>query len=101
MPFFAKPIAKAISGKVKKSFIEPNLNAQLAYMEAELGKAPWFAGDKFTAADIQMSFVLEAFAARGGLGKKFPRMSEWLERIHARTAYKRALKRGGEYSLLA
>ncbi len=100
MPFFARPIARAISAKVKQSFIEPNLKAQLAYMEAELGKAPWFAGDKFTAADIQMSFALEAAAARGGLGKHQPHMSDWLERIHARAAYKRALQRGGEYSLL-
>ena len=100
MPFFARPIAKAIAGKVKKSFIEPNLSAQLAYMEAELGKAPWFAGKVFTAADIQMSFVLEAAAARGGLGKGYPLMSDWLTRIHARAAYQKALQRGGEYSLL-
>ncbi|MEO8347232.1 MAG: glutathione S-transferase [Betaproteobacteria bacterium] len=102
MPFFAKTIAKAISGKVKKSFIEPNLAAQRDYMEDELGKASWFAGDKFTGADIQMSFVLEATAARakGGFEKKYPRMADWLARIHARPAYKKALKRGGEYSLL-
>ena len=100
MPFFAKPIAKAIARKVKHDFIEPNLNAQLAYIESELGNAPWFAGDNFTAADIQMSFVLEAAAARGGVGKKHQHISDWLERIHARAAYRRALERGGEYSLL-
>ena len=100
MPFFAKPIARAIAGKVKNSFIEPNLSAQLAYMEAELGKAPWFAGKAFTAADIQMSFVLEAAAVRGGLGANYPKSFSWLERIHARPAYIQALQRGGEYSLL-
>ena len=100
MPFFARPIARAISAKVKESFIGPNLKAQLAYMEAELGNAPWFAGDKFTAADIQMSFVIEAAAARGGLGRHHRNLSDWLGRIHARPAYKRALERGGEYSLL-
>ncbi|MEP7328478.1 MAG: glutathione S-transferase [Betaproteobacteria bacterium] len=100
MPFFAKPVAKAIARKVKKSFIEPNLKAQQDYIEDQLGKAPWFAGKAFTAADIQMSFVLEAAAARGGLGKRQPQMMDWLTRIHARPAYKKALERGGEYSLL-
>src|SRR5207245_1196454 len=65
MPFFVRPIARAIAGRVKTNFIEPNIARQLDYMEAEL--APWFAGAQFTAADIQMSFPVEAAAARGGL----------------------------------
>jgi glutathione S-transferase len=99
MPFFARPIAKAISRNVKSTFIEPNLNRQLDYMEAELGKAPWFAGRSFTAADVMMSFVVEAAAARGGLDATRPRLMDWLARIHARPAYRRALERGGEFSL--
>jgi glutathione S-transferase len=99
MPFFVKPIAKAISRKVKSSFIEPNLQRQLDYMEAELGKAPWFAGKGFTAADVMMSFVVEAAAARGGLDASRPKLMDWLARIHKRPAYKRALERGGEFSL--
>ncbi len=99
MPFFAKPIAKAISRKVKSSFIEPNLERQLDYMEAELGKAPWFAGKALTAADVMMSFVVEAAAAGGGLDASRPRLMDWLARVHKRPAYKRALERGGEFSL--
>jgi len=99
MPFFVKPIAKAISRKVKSSFIEPNLQRQLDYMEAELGKTPWFAGKTFTAADVMMSFVVEAAAARGGLDTSRPKLMDWLARIHKRPAYKRALERGGEFSL--
>jgi glutathione S-transferase len=99
MPFFAKPIAKAISRKVKSSFIEPNLERQLDYMEAELGKAPWFAGKALTAADIMMSFVVEAAAARGGLDVSRPKLMDWLARVHKRPAYKRALERGGEFAL--
>lgn len=99
MPFFAKPIAKAISRKVKSSFIEPNLERQLDYMEAELGKAPWFAGNALTAADIMMSFVVEAAAARGGLDASRPKLMDWLARIHKRPAYKRAIERGGKFSL--
>ena len=58
----------------------------------------WFAGDAFSAADIQMSFPLEAAASRGGLDASRPRLKAFLERIHARPAYRRALERGGEYA---
>lgn len=101
MPFFVKPIAKAISGKVKSAFINPNIKANLEFIEAELGKNKWFAGDEFSAADIQISFVLEAAAARGGLDAKYPKMAAFLKRIHARPAYKAALKRGGTYELIS
>ncbi|KQW59730.1 glutathione S-transferase [Variovorax sp. Root411] len=101
MPFFAKPIAKAIAAKAKSAFINPNIANHLNYMEAELGKSEWFAGDAFTGADIQMSFVVEASQARGGLDAKRPKLMSYLERIHARPAYKRALERGGPYALLS
>ena len=101
MPFFAKPIAKAIAGKAKSSFVMPNISAQLDYMEAELGKSEWFAGDAFSGADIQMSFPIEAAGARGGLDAKHPKLMAWLQRIHDRPAYQRALERGGPYELLS
>ena len=97
MPFFVKPIAKAISGKVKNTFINPQIALHLDYMETELGKSAWFAGEEFSAADIQLSFPLEAAAARGGLNAKRPRLMDFLRRIHARPAYQRAIERGGEY----
>ena len=101
MPFFVKPIARKISATVKQSFIDPELKQQLQYMEAEITKTGWFAGDAFSAADIQMSFPLEAAAARGGLDKHYPKLSDFLARIHARPAYQRAIERGGEYTLLS
>jgi glutathione S-transferase len=97
MPFFVKPIARGIASKVKSSFIMPNINSQLAYMEAELESSKWFAGNEFTAADIQMSFPLEAAAMRGGLDERLPKLTAFLQRIHARPAYQRALERGGPY----
>ena len=98
MPFFAKPIARGIAAKVLEGFVEPNLQAQLAYMEAELAQRPWFAGEDFTAADIQMSFPLEAAAQRSGLTpERTPHLTDWLARIHARPAYQRALAQGGPY----
>jgi glutathione S-transferase len=100
MPFFARPVARAIAHKVKSSYLMPQIRQHLDFMEAELGKSAWFAGDEFTAADIQLSFALEASAARGGLGANYPQLPAFLERIHARPAYRRALERGGKYELI-
>jgi glutathione S-transferase len=58
-----------------------------------------FGGDAFSVADIELSFPLEAFAARGGLDDRHPRLGAFLQRIHSRPAYQRALQRGGEYLL--
>jgi glutathione S-transferase len=100
MPFFAKPIARAISGKAKSSFIGPQIKLHLDYMENELGRYSWFACNDFTAADIQMSFPLEAAAARGGLDGGYPKLNDFLKKVHARPAYQRALEKGGKYDLL-
>lgn len=99
MPFFARPIARAIARKVKDGFIMPNIRNQLDFLEAELGKSTWFAGEEFSAADIQMSFPVEAAIARAGGDR--PNMRAFLERIHARPAYRRALERGGPFDLLS
>ena len=100
MPFFVKPIAKGIADKVLGSFVQPNIDAQLKFLESELSARPWFAGAEFSAADVQMSFPLEAAAARGGAMDGYPKIKDFLARIHARPAYQRALKRGGPYQLL-
>lgn len=99
VPFFVKPVVRGVAGKVQNGFVDPQIALHLDYMEAELGKAPWFGSDTFSAADIQMSFPLEAAAARGGLDAGRPRLWDFLERIHARPAYRRALTKGGEYGL--
>jgi len=101
MPFFVRPIAKKIASTVKSSFINPEITQQLDYMEKEIAKSGWFAGKSFSAADIQMSFPLEAAASRGGLDARYPKLTDFLQRIHARPAYKRALERGGAYDLLS
>jgi glutathione S-transferase len=102
MPFFVRPIARGIARRVKSSFVDPQLETHLGYMESELGKAPWFAGDAFTAADIQMSFPLEAAQSRAGLTQASrPHLFDFLARIHARPAYKRALEKGGPYDIVS
>jgi glutathione S-transferase len=98
MPFFAKPVARGIANKVLGTMVDPNLKRQLDFMEAELGRSEWFAGDEFSAADIQMSFPVEASAQRAGLDASRPKLMAFLKRIHARPAYQRALERGGPYS---
>lgn len=101
MPFFVKPVARGIASAVNASFIEPQIKLHLGYMESELGKSRWFAGDEFSAADIQMSFPVEAAASRGGLDAQYPNLSAYLKHIHERPAYQRALKAGGPYELLS
>jgi glutathione S-transferase len=100
VPFFVRPIAKGIAGKVQQGFVDPQIALHLTYLEGELAKAEWFGGTDFSVADIAMSFPLEAAAARSGLDDRYPRLQAFLQRIHARPAYQRALERGGEYSLL-
>lgn len=101
MPFFVKPVAKGIAQKVQHSFVDPQIALHLSYIEGELAKTTWFAGEEFTAADIQMSFPLEAAAARGGLNSSKPKLTAFLQAIHARPAYQRALAKGGEFTLLS
>ncbi len=99
MPFFVKPVARGIADKALSSFVGPQVKLHLDYMEGELGKSAWFAGEDFSAADIQMSFPVEAAAARVGLGA-YPKLQGFLQRIHKRPAYRRGLDQGGPFDLL-
>jgi glutathione S-transferase len=101
MPFFARPIARGIAAKVRGSFIDPQLRLHFDFVERELGRSTWFAGEAFTAADVQMSFPIEAAAARGVVDATRPCLTSFLTRIHERPAYRRALERGGAYSILS
>jgi glutathione S-transferase len=97
VPWPISAIARKIAGTVQSTFIAPQLKRHLDYMEAELAAHAWFAGEEFTAADVQMSFPLEAAAHRAGITAGRPRILEFLSSIHARAAYQRALARGGSY----
>ncbi|HBS63373.1 MAG TPA: glutathione S-transferase [Stenotrophomonas sp.] len=99
MPFFARPIARGIADKVMKGFVGPQLTLHLDWMERELGSAPWFAGERFTAADIQMSFPIQAAASRAGSMAAYPKLRSFLQRIEQRPAYQRAVERGGALDL--
>jgi glutathione S-transferase len=96
MPFFVKPVARRIAQTMQDSFIDPQLKLHFGFIENELAKSEWFAGSEFSAADVQMSFPLEAASQRAG-AKQLPHVAAFLKRIHARPAYQRALERGGKY----
>jgi glutathione S-transferase len=98
-PMLMRPMVKAISKQVLATMVDPRLKEHMAYWEAELGKSEYFCGNEFTAADVQMSFPLEAASARGGLEEGHPKCMAFLAKIHARPAYQRALERGGPYAI--
>jgi glutathione S-transferase len=98
-PALLRPLVRKVSNQALTALVHPQLKRHMAFWEAELGRSQWFAGDEFTAADIQMSFPLEAAAARGGLDQGHSRAMAFLDRIHARPAYARALERGGPYAV--
>ncbi len=100
VPWYARPVARGIAAGLRDRFVAPQIKLHLDYLEGELAARDWFAGPEFTAADVQMSFPLEAAAARAGLDASRPRLTDWLARIHARPAYQRALAAGGPYELL-
>ena len=98
-PALLRPLVRMVSNRALTTLVNPQIRQHMAFWESELGKSAWFAGDEFTAADIQMSFPLEAAAARAGLAKGHPRAMAFLDRIHARAAYNRALEKGGPYQV--
>jgi glutathione S-transferase len=98
VPALIRPIVRAVAARAQRSFIDPQIKAHCDYWEGELGRSTWFAGEELTGADVQMSFPLEAAAARAAIALG-PRVRQFLERIHARPAYRRALEAGGEFQL--
>jgi glutathione S-transferase len=86
-----------VMGGIAQKRMQPMVDVHLEYVESELSSRPWFAGSEFTAADVIMSFPLEAARDRAGLDESRPATLAWLAAIHARPAYQAALERGGPY----
>jgi glutathione S-transferase len=97
-PALIRPIVNGVAKQAQTSFIDPQLVAHFDYWEAELGKAEWFCGAEFSAADIMMSFPVEAAANRAAVRVGHPKVAAFLKKIHNRPAYRRALERGGPYA---
>jgi glutathione S-transferase len=84
-------------GYPARPFVTSQLKLHLDFLESELGSGPWFLGERFSAADVMLSFPLEATSSRAGLDASRPNLIDFLRRIHARPAYRRALEKGGAY----
>lgn len=97
LPILVKPIAKGIMKKVMAGYVGPNITANLTLIENHLKNNEWFAGDELSGADIQMSFPLEAWAARKTADQNYPTIIAFVKRFQAREAYQKALKTGGTY----
>ena len=95
MPFFVKPIAKALCSKVQAKLIDPNVDTALAFIEHHLSQHTWFAGEQLTMADFQMSFAVEALLSRASNAKACPHLLAYQQRIQARPAYQRGIAKGG------
>lgn len=100
MPWFVRPLARRFAKAASAAVAEPDIARNLDHMEQALSQTRWFAGHDFSAADIQMSFPIEASAARGGLDARHPNLQTFLTRIRSRGAYQRAVERGGAQDLL-
>jgi glutathione S-transferase len=99
-PWPVRPIVAAVAHRAKDLVVAPRLAENLDLMEAELQRSTWFAGDVFSAADIQMSYPIEASAHRAGLDQRRPKLIAYLERIRERPAYRRAAERGGGVEMI-
>ncbi len=97
-PFFIKPLAKGIAHKAQAGFVAPQLDRQLGYVDNHLKDRQWFLGDALTGADFQMSFPLQAARGRVGLAR-WPHIAAYIDRFEKRDAYRRALEKGGPFSL--
>jgi glutathione S-transferase len=100
MPMLVRPVVRALAKNVIDTFIQPDIDTHLDYIEAALAKSLWFAGEEFSAADIQMSFPIDVAVSDANLNNaRRPKLRAFLERIHARPAYRRAIDKGGPYDL--
>ena len=97
VPFFVKPITKAVADKVLSEFVNPNIKRLLDFIETSLEGKKWFLGDQLSGADIQMSFPLETSVAQGLIDDHYPCIQSYVERIHQQPSYQAALKKGGKY----
>lgn len=98
VPWLLRPVGAAFSKGVQKAFLDKQLKPHMQMIEQHLAANPWFAGQRFSIADIQMSFPLLALARRAGL-EQMPASQKWLQTVQQRAAWQRAIDQGGELSL--
>jgi glutathione S-transferase len=97
-PALMRPFVRSIAARTQAGYVNPQLKNHFDFIEAELGRSAWFAGDDFSAADVMMSFPLEAAGVRANAFAGRPRIKAFVDKSQARPAYRRALEKGGPYS---
>ncbi len=97
-PFYLKPLLQLVLSRAQDSLVTPRLKLYFDLMESELAKSEWFAGSEFSAADVMMSFPIETGVSRANALEGRPHLKSFLQRIHARPAYRAALQKGGPYA---
>ncbi|MCO4746088.1 MAG: glutathione S-transferase [Proteobacteria bacterium] len=95
VPFLVRPVGRAVSKQIDAAYTTAELERLFAFVEAHLGEHAYFAGEQFSAADIQMSYGIEAGLERAGLSFPTPNLRAWLERVRSRPAYDKAIALGG------
>ena len=95
VPFFIKPIVRAVASKIDGTFTDNDLAVHFNWIEEALSQRAFFAGDAFSAADIQMSYPVQASFARAGMLPERPATRAWLDRVESRAAFERAIEKGG------
>lgn len=98
MPFFARPVARRLTKAVRDGYLDHTTKALFDYLDAELGRSDYLTGADLTVADIMMSFPCEAALQRLDAAKKSRNIKSYVDRLHMRPAFVRALKKGGPYA---
>jgi glutathione S-transferase len=94
LPFFVRPVVAKVADGIDDQYTRGEVEAHFSFLDAHLGAHDWFAGEAFTAADVQMSYGLLAALARGGVGNR-PNLERWVAQVEERPAFQRAVDRGG------
>lgn len=94
LPFFIKPLVRAIAGKIEGGYSGPAVELHMGYIDQVLAEREYFAGDEFSLADVQMFYPVEAGLSRGE--GSYPNMQKWRDRVAARPAYQAAEAKGGK-----
>ncbi len=101
VPFFIRPVIRAVIGQAEKAFLNPRLDALYGLIERDLGDSKWFAGDQMTAADIVMGYCMEIASVRAGMDKRYPNAQRFIRQMHDEPAYQRALEKDGKFNPMA
>ena len=96
VPFFIKPITNSVASKIESGFLQRSMKSHYDYLEGQLATSPdaghYMCGADLSAADIMLSFPLEAGKSRSGFTQsQYPKIWAYVEHVHSRDAYKRAV----------